>query len=69
MAKATSGAIGAFAATGLLYILPGGPAAVNNALETSKISADPGLDVLEALEDCISALTQLCELTSGAPDK
>ena len=57
----------ALSATGLIYVLPGGPSLVNNALERRQTTSDPGLDVVLALEACIAALSALLDGAPRAP--
>ena len=55
----STAAVGALTATGLIFVVPGGPSMANNAAERRQTSADPGLDVVVALSDCIDALGAL----------
>ena len=64
---ATATAVTALSATGLVYVVPGAPSIVNNALERSRVSGDPGLDVVVALEDCIAAVSLLLRPEQDEP--
>lgn len=55
----STAAAGALTATGLIFVVPGGPALANGVAARRQLSADPGLDVVLALSDCVDALGAL----------
>ena len=63
----STAAVGALTATGLIFVVPGGPSMANNAAERRQTSADPGLDVVVALSDCIDALGALLAAAAAPP--